>query len=66
MSEPKKCSNPACSCTIPTNETNCSPHCESLGESMEITCGCGHAHCAGAARDTAFASETAVITVVEA
>ena len=49
MSDVKKCGNPACSCVPPAKEKFCSPHCEALQGSVEISCQCAHAACAGEA-----------------
>ncbi len=49
MSDVKKCGNPACSCVPPEKEKFCSPHCESLGDKVEVMCQCGHPHCSGEA-----------------
>jgi hypothetical protein len=47
MSDPKKCSNPACSCVPQKGEDFCSTHCESTKGSIEIMCECGHPGCRG-------------------
>jgi hypothetical protein len=47
MANPKKCTNPACSCTTNDGSKYCSPHCEAVAEKTEVVCTCGHAGCRG-------------------
>ena len=47
MADPKKCANPACSCTAENKEKYCSAHCEGVAKSIEVVCKCGHDHCGG-------------------
>lgn len=47
MSDPKKCSNPACSCVPANGENFCSTHCEATKGTTEIMCQCGHPGCRG-------------------
>ena len=42
-----KCKGPNCSCTVGHDSKYCSPHCETMKDSLEIACECGHAGCAG-------------------
>ena len=44
--EIKKCAHPACSCTVDKNTKYCSQYCEDAGDTMEISCNCGHQGCA--------------------
>ena len=44
-STPKKCANPACTCTAPNKEKYCSAHCEGIADKIEIVCTCGHEGC---------------------
>ena len=45
MADAKKCANPACSCIAPQGEKFCSPHCEAMRGTPEVSCQCGHAGC---------------------
>jgi hypothetical protein len=38
-----KCANPACSCSVPSQEEYCSEHCASMA-TMD-SCDCGHDEC---------------------
>jgi hypothetical protein len=42
-----KCAHPTCSCTAAQDSKYCSPHCETVKTTPEISCKCGHASCAG-------------------
>lgn len=44
--ETKKCAHPACICRIAKNKTYCSQYCEDAGETLELSCNCGHPGCA--------------------
>ena len=43
--ETKKCAHPACTCTVGELDTYCSTYCHDAGDTMEISCNCGHAGC---------------------
>jgi len=47
MTNPKKCANAACTCPAPEKGKYCSPHCEGIGNRIEIACLCRHADCGG-------------------
>ena len=47
MTNPKKCSNPACSCTTADGSKYCSTHCEAIAGKTEVMCTCGHPGCRG-------------------
>jgi hypothetical protein len=47
MAEKKKCKHVPCSCMIADGEKYCSAVCEAAGETVDITCECGHPQCAG-------------------
>lgn len=42
----KKCSHPACQCEVSDNQKYCSESCRDAGDTLEISCNCGHAGCA--------------------
>ena len=44
--EEKKCNHPACNCKADANSDYCSQYCKDAGQTMEISCNCGHAGCA--------------------
>lgn len=42
----KKCEHPACNCQVGDEDSKyCSQYCKDAGETMEISCNCGHAGC---------------------
>ena len=43
------CQNAGCNCPVADSADSnyCGPHCESVGGTTEIACGCGHPECAG-------------------
>jgi hypothetical protein len=43
--EKKKCAHPACSCEARSDDKYCSTYCSDAGDTMEISCNCGHAGC---------------------
>jgi hypothetical protein len=42
-----KCQHGNCSCTVADGGKYCSPHCETMKDSQEIACECGHPRCSG-------------------
>jgi hypothetical protein len=44
--ETKKCEHPACDCRVAKGMRYCSQYCEDAGETIELSCNCGHAGCA--------------------
>jgi hypothetical protein len=42
-----KCEHENCSCTVTDGGDYCSPHCETMKDSQEIACECGHSGCSG-------------------
>ena len=46
MTGSKKCAHPACNCTVIDGGKYCSQYCSDAGDTMEISCNCGHAGCA--------------------
>ena len=52
MSNPKKCANPACTCTTREKEEYCSRHCETVKkDTVEVICRCGPSSCGRDALD---------------
>jgi hypothetical protein len=45
MSTPDKCAHPACTCMVKGDEKYCSTYCHDAGDTVEISCNCGHAGC---------------------
>ena len=45
MAESKKCAHPACNCQG-THDGAYRPYCKDAGDSVELSCNCGHAGCA--------------------
>jgi hypothetical protein len=43
--EDKKCKHPSCLCQARPGSDYCSLSCESAGDTVEITCDCGHPGC---------------------
>lgn len=39
------CSHPGCRCESAPGSEYCGPHCESLGTTAEVMCGCKHPAC---------------------
>jgi hypothetical protein len=40
-----KCAHPACACLRANDSKYCSTYCEDAGDTVELTCNCGHAGC---------------------
>ena len=55
MADQKKCAHPACVCMAPKGEKYCSTYCHDAGNTLEISCNCGHAACAEVATSTSGA-----------
>jgi hypothetical protein len=43
--ELKKCSHPACKCTVTSDKKYCSQRCTDAKSEVEISCDCGHPGC---------------------
>ena len=41
-----KCAHPACQCPVSENQKYCSTSCQDAGDTLELSCNCGHAGCA--------------------
>jgi len=41
----KKCSHPACKCTVPSDKKYCSQRCSDAKSEVEISCDCAHPGC---------------------
>lgn len=48
-----KCAHPSCSCAATGDSKYCSPHCETMKDTTEISCECGHPGCSGDLERTA-------------
>ncbi len=46
MAENSKCAHPACNCIPADGESFCSPYCHDAGDTVELSCNCGHPGCA--------------------
>jgi hypothetical protein len=46
MTESKKCAHPACNCPAAQDSAYCSQYCKDAGDTLELSCNCGHAGCA--------------------
>jgi metallothionein len=46
MAETKKCAHPACNCPAARDGAYCSQYCKDAGDTLELSCNCGHAGCA--------------------
>jgi len=46
MAEKKQCAHPACNCLAAEGGKYCSQYCEDAGNTMELSCNCGHQGCA--------------------
>jgi hypothetical protein len=42
----RKCAHPACDCEVTSDDKYCSTYCQDAGDTMEISCNCGHPGCA--------------------
>ncbi len=42
----KKCAHPGCECAVTGDNKYCSPYCSDAGDTLEISCNCGHTGCA--------------------
>lgn len=42
----KKCAHPACKCRAAHDSNYCSEYCHDAGDTMELSCNCGHPGCA--------------------
>ncbi|MFN7945354.1 MAG: hypothetical protein U0Z53_08385 [Blastocatellia bacterium] len=49
-----KCANPNCNCPARSGQPYCSDHCMHANDNIDTrtTCGCGHADCATATKQT--------------
>jgi hypothetical protein len=52
--ETRKCAHPACICTVSNDTKYCSQYCKDAGETMELSCNCGHAGCVVSERQPAM------------
>lgn len=46
MDEKSKCAHPACNCSAPADGKYCSAYCNDAGDTLELSCNCGHEGCA--------------------
>jgi hypothetical protein len=46
MAEAKKCAHSACNCMATKDSKYCSQYCQDAGDTLEISCNCGHLGCA--------------------
>jgi hypothetical protein len=46
MAEDQKCAHPACNCIATKDNKFCSVYCHDAGETVELSCNCGHVGCA--------------------
>ena len=46
MPESKKCAHPACNCPAAQGDAYCSQYCKDAGDTVELSCNCGHTGCA--------------------
>jgi len=46
MKDRKKCAHPACDCLAEEGSKYCSQYCKDAGDTMELSCNCGHQGCA--------------------
>jgi hypothetical protein len=40
------CAHPACNCMVDKDDKYCSTYCKDAGNTLELSCNCGHAGCA--------------------
>lgn len=55
MADQNKCAHPACTCTTQKGEKYCSTYCHDAGNTIELSCNCGHPGCAEIATSTSGA-----------
>jgi hypothetical protein len=46
MADDKKCAHPACNCVATKDSKYCSQYCHDAGNTVELSCNCGHGGCA--------------------
>lgn len=46
MAKKTKCAHPSCNCSAADGSKYCSQYCKDAGNTMELSCNCGHEGCA--------------------